>query len=143
MKKLLILTLLAASSVFADTGNTVITNTSDRPVPVTIITKSGTTVTVDRPPTAYHLTANGTTTVTSTTAYIKAIQITCTTAGTTETITIRDKGGTPKTLYQSGTLVVGSVFTYQGAPLLMTGGIDIIYAGTTAGVVDVFLTYSQ
>jgi hypothetical protein len=93
---------------------------------------------------AAHLTANGTTTVTSTTAYVKSIAITCTTAGTTETIAIKNKEGTPKFLYQSGTLTVGSplVLTFAAnAPVQMTGGIDIVYAGAGAGVVDVFICY--
>jgi hypothetical protein len=91
---------------------------------------------------AAHLTANGTTTVTSTAAYVKSVAITCTTAGTTETITIKNKEGTPKTLYISPTLVVGTTLTLSfTAPIQMLGGIDIVYAGAGAGVVDIFLSY--
>jgi hypothetical protein len=91
---------------------------------------------------AAHLTANGTTTVTSTAAYVKSVAITCTTAGTTETITIKNKEGTPKTLYISPTLVVGTTLVLSfTAPIQMVGGIDIVYGGAGAGVVDVFLTY--
>jgi hypothetical protein len=92
---------------------------------------------------ATHITANGTTTVTTNTVYVKTIVVTCTTAGTTETITIKNKEGTPKTLYLSPTLTVGSplVLPMDTAPVQMTGGIDIVYAGGGAGVVDVFITY--
>jgi hypothetical protein len=89
-----------------------------------------------------HLTANGTTTVTSTTAHLKSVAITATSAGTTETITIKNKEGTAKTLYISPTLTVGTPLTLAfDSPIQMVGGIDIVYAGGAAGVVDVFLTY--
>jgi hypothetical protein len=89
-----------------------------------------------------HLTANGTTVAFTSTIYIKSILITCTTAGTTETVTLKNKESTAKTLYISPTLTVGTPLTLNFAnPIQSVSGLDIVYAGGAAGVVDVFLTY--
>jgi len=92
---------------------------------------------------ATHLTANGTTTVTGNTIYLKSVLITCTTAGTTETVTLKNKESTAKTLYISPTLTVGTPLTlwFDTAPIQSVSGLDIVYGGSGAGVVDVFLTY--
>jgi hypothetical protein len=91
-----------------------------------------------------HLTANGTTNVTSVTTYLKSMQITCSAAGTTETLVVQSREATPKILFQSGTLAVGNVVTFYfdaTAPIQVLSGIQIVYAGTTAGVVDAWITY--
>lgn len=93
---------------------------------------------------AAHITTNTTTTVTSTTVYIATVVVTCTAAGTTETITIKNKEGTAKTLYISPTLTVGTPLVLSlDEPVLMTSGIDIVSAGGAAATVDVFITYFQ
>jgi hypothetical protein len=89
-----------------------------------------------------HITTNTTTTPATTTVYLKTIVITCTAVGTTETLVIKNKEGTPKTIYQSPTLTLGtSVFAFDTAPIQSLGGIDIVTAGSGAATVDVFLTY--
>jgi hypothetical protein len=90
-----------------------------------------------------HLTANGTTTPFTTTIYIKSVLITCTTAGTTETVTLKNKEATAKTLYISPTLTVGTPLSlaFDASPIQCVGGLDIVYGGSGAGVVDVFVTY--
>ncbi len=92
---------------------------------------------------ASHITTNTTTTPTSSTAYISAIVVTCTAAGTTETIVIRNKEGTPKVIYQSPTLTAGTVTFSFAEPIIATSGIDIVTAGSAAATVDVFITYWQ
>ncbi len=92
---------------------------------------------------AAHITTNTTTTPTSSTAYISTIVVTCTGVGTTETIVIKNKEGTAKTIYQSPTLTAGTVTLSFSEPILATSGIDIITAGVAAATVDVFVTYWQ
>jgi hypothetical protein len=90
---------------------------------------------------ATHITTNTTVTAVSTTVYVKTIVITCTAPGTTETIVIKNKEGTPKTIYQSGTLVAGTTVIDASASIQSVGGIDITTAGGGAATVDVFITY--
>ena len=93
---------------------------------------------------ASHITTKTTTTPTSSTAYVSAIAICVTDAGTTETLVIKNKEGTPKTIYTAGTAVAaGNTYISFPEPIIMTSGIDIVTGGTTAGVVDVFITYWQ
>lgn len=96
---------------------------------------------------ANHITSKTTTTPTSSTAYISSIVISCTGAGTAWTLAIKDKQATPLTLVPAFTLAVPTtglpVIISFVEPLIMTSGIDIITAGTTAGTVDVFITYWQ
>jgi hypothetical protein len=91
-----------------------------------------------------HITSSGTTSITSTTSYISSIVVTATNAGTTWTLLIQNKESTPKVVWaNSGTgLTVGTTFMDCDVPVVSTGGIAIVTAGT-AGVVDVFLTYWQ
>lgn len=90
-----------------------------------------------------HITSKTTTTITSSTAYVQSIVINVSGAGSSQTLTIQDKEATPKILY-STTIAVGNSqpITLQ-APVVMTSGIDIVTAGTTAGTQDVFVTYWQ
>ena len=144
MKKLITIALLALAPL-ALAENCYIANDNSHPIPINAIAAVVNGTGTNENYYSTHLTANGTTPVTSSTAYISTLQITCTGAGTTETIKVQNKEGTPKVLYLSGTLVVGNVvtFSFDTGPVVMTGGIDIVYAGTTAGTVDVFITYSQ
>jgi hypothetical protein len=71
----------------------------------------------------------------------------CSNAGTSWTFQIKDKSGTPLLLTPAITLTVPTAAPVTvlslNEPILMTGGIDIVTAGTTAGVVDVWVTYWQ
>lgn len=95
---------------------------------------------------ATRITSNTTTTPTSSTAYISSITITTEVAGTTSTVTIRDKQGTPQVLVNGLTTTAASltptVLNFQ-TPVKMTSGIDIVTAGAVAGTVDVWVNYYQ
>lgn len=95
---------------------------------------------------AIRTTTNTTTTPTSSTAYISSITITTEVAGTTSTVTIRDKQGTPQVLVNGLTTTAASlsptVLNFQ-TPVKMTNGIDIVTAGAVAGTVDVWINYYQ
>lgn len=91
---------------------------------------------------AKHITTKTTTNVAAATCYVQSIAICVTGAGTSQTLTIVDKGSTAKTLYTAGTAIaVGNTYIDFSQPVLMTGGIDIVTGGTTAGTQDVFVTY--
>jgi hypothetical protein len=97
--------------------------------------------------TASHITTKTTTTITAATAYVSTIIITCSGAGTAFTLVIKNKEATPITLVPIVTLTVPTtglpIILQFEEPILMTSGIDVITAGTTAGTVDVFVTYWQ
>lgn len=93
------------------------------------------------------ITTNTTTTPTSSTAYISSIVICVETAGTTSTIDIRDKSGTPIYLIRSlsTAAILGNgdlVYDFQ-TPIKMTSGIDIITGGAGAATLGVFINYFQ
>lgn len=95
---------------------------------------------------ASRITSNTTTTVTGSTAYVSTIVVACSGAGTTWTLTVQNREGTPKVLVPAMTMAVptaGPVVIQFAEPVLMTSGIDVVTAGTTAGTVDVFVTYWQ
>lgn len=93
---------------------------------------------------AVRITTNTTTTPTSSTAYISSIIITTEVAGTTSTVTIRDKQGTPQVLVNGLTTTAASltptVLNFQ-TPVKMTSGIDVVTAGAVAGTVDIWINY--
>lgn len=93
------------------------------------------------------LTTNTTNTPTSSTAYISSIAIAVETAGTTSTITIRDKQGTPLVLVSAlstASLLANGDATYNfQTPVKMVSGIDIVTAGSVAAAVSVFVNYYQ
>jgi hypothetical protein len=92
------------------------------------------------------ITTNTTTTPTASTAYVSSIVVSVTTAGTTSTLTVRDKQGTPITLVNAlstAALSVGdTTFNFQ-TPIKMVSGIDIVTAGAAAATVSVFVNYYQ
>jgi hypothetical protein len=142
MKKKLLLgiLILAYAIVTSRGGNVNVVNPITKPVPVTNVGLTGAASVV---PYAAHITTSTTTTVTSSTAYLNAIVITTTNAGTTWALKIQNKEGTPKVIYNIAAVAAGTVtIPLQGA-LIMTSGIDIITTGATPGVVDVFLNYAQ
>lgn len=93
-----------------------------------------------------HLTTNTTTTPTSSTAYISAIAISNEVAGTTSSITIQDKQGTPLKLVNglatTALTTAPTIITFN-TPVKMVSGIDIITAGAAAATVDVWVNYYQ
>lgn len=96
--------------------------------------------------TAFHITTNATTNVTAALAYVSSIVITTDAAGTTSTVTIQDKSATPKKLVNAAvTTAISTTPTVLAltAPVLMTGGIDIITAGVAAATIDVWVSYYQ
>jgi hypothetical protein len=143
MKKLLFLILiLVPLSGTSWAGNVTVTNPLTQPVPVTSVATVGGTAL--KATTAYsaHITTSATTTVVASTAYVYTVTVSVTGAGTGWTITIRSKEGTPKILY-SATAAVGTTTPISAeVPIGLTSGIDIVTAGT-AGVADVWITYSQ
>jgi hypothetical protein len=93
-----------------------------------------------------HLTTNTTTTPTAATAYISTLSISAEVGGTTSSVTIQDKQGTPLKLINglatTAATTTPTTVNFQ-TPVQMVGGIDIITAGAVAGTVDVFLNYFQ
>jgi hypothetical protein len=87
-----------------------------------------------------HQTSNTTWTPGSGTLRINTLVINVSNAGTTWVVTVKNKEGTPKTLY-SATLTVGTS-TVLALPvgIEMIGGMDVTFSGT-AGVADLFATY--
>lgn len=93
-----------------------------------------------------HLTTNTTTTPTAATAYISSVAITNEVGGTTSTVTIQDKQGTPLKLVSglatTALTTAPTTFTFN-TPVVMVGGIDIITAGAVAATIDVWVNYYQ
>lgn len=93
-----------------------------------------------------HIITNTTNTPTSSTAYISCISISSEVAGTTSTVTIQDKQGTPLKLVNglsTTTLTtIPTVVDFQ-TPVKMVSGIDIVTAGAVAATVDVWINYYQ
>lgn len=93
-----------------------------------------------------HLTSNATTTPTSSTAYISSIAISSEVSGTTSTVTIQDKSGTPLKLvngFSTTTLTTTPTIVNFSTPVKMVSGIDIITAGAVAATIDVWINYFQ
>lgn len=93
-----------------------------------------------------HISTNTTTTPTTATAYISSIVISPITAGTTSTITIQDKQGTPLKLINAfittALLTIPEVLNFN-TPVKMSGGIDIITAGASPATLDIWINYFQ
>jgi hypothetical protein len=144
MKKLLILLIGFASFALAE--NVVVTDhqlKNTKPLPVVAVTRGATGASTAPQYYSTHLTTNATAVVTSTTAYVNTVQVSVTNAGSAWVITIRSKEGTPKVLYQA-TAAVGSTTPVNATvPIQSASGIDIVTSGTTPGVADVWITYSQ
>jgi hypothetical protein len=93
---------------------------------------------------ASHITSKTTTTPVASTCYVSSIAISVTGAGSSQTLVIQNKEATPKVLYTAGTAIaIGNTYLNFAEPILMTSGIDIVTAGTTAGTQDVFVTCWQ
>src|ERR1041385_4025999 len=93
-----------------------------------------------------HSTTKTTTTVTGSNAYLTGIAYLVTGSPSSETITTQDKSGTPRLLVNSSAISAAQnqpTVIPLGPPILMTGGIDVITGGTTAGTLDIWITYWQ
>jgi hypothetical protein len=142
MKKLLALTLIVAIAAATQAGNVVVTNPASQPVYVSSVAKVGSTVLAATTAYSAHITTSATTAVVSSTAYVYTVTVAVSNAGTGWTITIRSKEGTPKILY-SATAAIGTTTPISAeVPIGLTSGIEIVTAGT-AGVADIWITYSQ
>lgn len=90
------------------------------------------------------ITSNDTTTPVASTVYVSSIAITVATGGTTSTIIIQDKSGTPLRLVNSLPTATANttptVLNFE-TPIKMTGGIDIVTAGATPATVSVWINY--
>jgi hypothetical protein len=143
MKKLLSLILILALGSAIQAGNVTVTNPATQPVPVTSVSKVGTTPLATTTAYSARVTTNATTTVTSSTAYVYTVTVSVSGAGSAWTITIRSKEGTPKILY-TATAAVGTTTPISAeVPIGLNSGIDIVTAGTTPGTADIWITYSQ
>lgn len=93
-----------------------------------------------------HLTSNTTTTPTASTAYISSISISNEVGGTTSTMTIQDKQGTPLKLVNglatTALTTAPTTINFQ-TPVKMVNGIDVITTGAVAATVDVWINYYQ
>lgn len=94
-----------------------------------------------------HLTSNATTTPTSSTAYISSIVIAIQSAGTTSTVTVQDKQGTPLKIvsgFSTASLLSNGndIYNFQ-SPVKMVSGIDIVTAGAVAATIDIWINYYQ
>lgn len=90
------------------------------------------------------LTTNTTTTPVASTAYISSIAISSEIGGTTSTVTIQDKQGTPLKLVNglatTALTTAPTIINFQ-TPVKMVSGIDIITAGAVAATIDVWVNY--
>jgi hypothetical protein len=142
MKKLLSLILILVLVSASWAGNVVVTNPLTQPVPVTSVATLGGTALKTTTAYSTHITTSATTPVIGSTAYVYTVTVAVSNAGTGWTITIRSKEGTPKVLY-SATAAVGTTTPISAeVPIGLISGIDIVTAGT-AGVADIWITYSQ
>lgn len=133
------------------TGVQRVTLSSDSTGQVALV--SGTTVGVGLYPSAtalntysIHLTTNATTTPTTSTAYISSIAISNEVGGTTSSISIQDKQGTPLKLVNglaTTALTTAPTIISFNTPVKMVSGIDIITSGAVAATVDVWVNYYQ
>lgn len=91
-----------------------------------------------------HITANATNTPTASTAYISSIAVSNEVGGTTSTLTIQDKQGTPLKLVNglaTTALTTAPTIISFNTPVKMVSGIDIITAGAVAATIDVWINY--
>lgn len=133
------------------TGVQRVTLSSDSTGQVALV--SGTTVGVGLYPSgtalntySIHLTTNATTTPTTSTAYISSIAISNEVGGTTSSISIQDKQGTPLKLVNglaTTALTTAPTIISFNTPVKMVSGIDIITSGAVAATVDVWVNYYQ
>jgi len=92
----------------------------------------------------YHITTNTTNTPVAANTTLYGVTINTSNAGTAWTLTIKDKEGTPAFFISALTLATTQNPTFFPVPLpglVMIGGIDIVTAGTTPGVVDLDIAY--
>jgi hypothetical protein len=92
--------------------------------------------------TSKHITTSGTITVVDKPCFLLWLAVIVTLPGTTWTIRVNNREGTPEIIYMNtGTGVsVGPDYVHFPEKMLMRSGINIVTAGT-AGAMDVFMAY--
>lgn len=113
---------------------------------VTVVTQTGGTdfTNIKQTCKQYHITAKETNTVVATGARLYNVVYNVSGAGTAWTLTIQDKQGTPAILAATGSLSASTVpvsLTIPQPGVFMSGGIDIVTGGTTAGTLDLWICY--
>jgi len=96
----------------------------------------------------FHITSNTLTPVTTgNDCYLQQIVATCTNAGTSWVIQIQDYSSPPKIVAQGDTksadVGIPFILTFKHFPLYMKGGIAIFGPSGTAGVIDVWIDYTN
>jgi hypothetical protein len=98
----------------------------------------------------YHITTNGTVTVVDHSVFATWALISVSSAGNNSKIGIRNRETPPKfvvpmtTMVDPGADVSGATFNPNPPRYIwMEGGIEIVTTGTTPGVVDVWINYSD
>jgi hypothetical protein len=100
------------------------------------------------PPDTFHIITSGVVTAIDQTIYLETVHISVSSAGNNSKIGIRNKETPPKfvipmtTMIDPGADVSGQFFNPNPQHLFwMEGGADIVTAGNTPGIVDVWITY--
>lgn len=91
---------------------------------------------------AYHITAKGVYTPTSSTCDVNTMNVNVSSAGTAWVLTVETIQWEPRVLFQWHTADGVGNFSQIKLPvgILMTGGIQVVSSGTTAGVADIEIT---
>lgn len=91
-----------------------------------------------------HSTTKTTVTPVAQTVTLYEVVVNTSNAGTSWTLTVQDKQGTPAILVSALALATTQnplILNFGPTGIKMTGGIDFITGGTTAGVADFWVTY--
>ena len=92
-------------------------------------------------PITQHITAKGTVNIADESVVLSQIVFLCSDVGASWTLAILDKASTPRTWFGPFDLVLPDdgkpVIIKFDFPLYMEGGIDVVTAGVTAGILDV------
>ncbi len=91
---------------------------------------------------AYHITAKGVYTPTSSTCDMNTMNVNVSNAGTSWVLTVETIQNEPRVIWQWHTADGVGNFSQISLPvgILMTGGIQVVSSGTTAGVADIAIT---
>jgi hypothetical protein len=94
-----------------------------------------------------HIAANATTTLIATSCFVSQISSVCSNAGSAWVVTVQDRDAPPRALALAQTQALSAdgkpVIINWEKPILAVNGINIVAAGTTAGVVDIQIHYAQ
>jgi len=88
-----------------------------------------------------HITTKTTTHIVTSTVGLNTLIINVSNAGTTWTVSVQDVTPTTPRILYAGTVATGTVVIELPVGIQMLNGIDIVTAGSTAGVMDVWYAY--